>query len=107
MSFAAFHAFSTIKTNLTTDGRGLDGLAINNGQAWRRFFAGLFAYLLNEGLIDPFPGAVVRPFLEIPVHGRRMWILVGDHLPFTARLVFVKERIQHAAETNGAWRTKM
>src|SRR5215210_7463430 len=107
MSCAAFHAFSTSNANLTADCSGLDGLAINNDETWRRFFAGLFAYLLNEVIIDPFPGAIVCPFFEIPVHRRGLRILVGDHFPLTARLVFVKERIQHAPETNGAWRAKL
>ena len=107
MSFPSIHVFSPIIARLSTNFGGFDALAINNRQTWTVLLARLSSYANNKGIIDTLPGAIICPFLQVPIDGGRMRLCMWDHLPLTARFVLVKEGIDHTTQADAAWSSKM
>src|SRR5215210_5042851 len=107
MTFASIHVFSTSISGLSANFGGFDALALNNRQTWTRLLTRLSSYANTKGIIDTLPGAIVCPFLQIPIDGGRMRVFMRDHLPLTACFVLVKERIDHTTQADTAGSSKL
>src|SRR5271165_3733172 len=81
---------------------GLDALAVDDAHAWALGATVLVADLGPQGVVDPGPGAVVAPLVEIVVAGAPGGQVLGHHPPGAATAGNVEDTVEDLADVDGA-----
>src|SRR6266436_4243864 len=95
VALAALHFLSNVKAAWTATFRGLHGLTVDDAGRRRGFASNRRAHPLDEDAIDPMPGPVIAPAIEIALHGRAGRKVLAQCSPRTARPKHVQNGIYH------------
>jgi hypothetical protein len=95
--FAALeHFLGRISTRAARLGR-LDRLAVDDASGRARLPASGFAHVHQQHVVDGLPYPAVSPSVEIPLHRRVWWEILGQQTPLAAGLGSVKNGIDDAS----------
>jgi hypothetical protein len=102
VSLAAFdHLFSGIATR-PSGFRGLHRLAVDDARGRAGLAPGRLAHRHQQYVVDRFPGSVVAPAVEVPLHRCEGRELLGQHAPLATTLGDVEDRVDRRAQAGSA-----
>src|SRR3954447_21573190 len=100
VTLAAFHLLGHVKPPRAAAFRGLHTLAVNDAGRRRCPASDGLASQPNEIAIDPMPGSVVTPAIEVTLNRRARWKILGHRPPLAAGRQNVKNRVYNEPQIN-------
>lgn len=95
MSFLAVHLLSGIKAFFTGDAAGLDTLAVQTISIRVLVAASLFTSARPQGIVNPLPGVILFPQMEISIHSDPARLVFGQHPPLSSGGDDIEDGINH------------
>jgi hypothetical protein len=106
VTFTTVDVLTTIITALTSGFGHLNTLAVHNAQAGVSFFADRLSQRPSEGIIEPFPGAIIGPFLIVVPDVTPIGKLLGQHTPLAASTDPIKDGIDYLPQVDRPFATR-
>ena len=98
VSFAPVDLFPRVVAAWTAAFRGFHRLAVDDAGARAGLPPGFLARRHHQRMVDPRPAAVIRPAVEVPLHGRVGRKLLRQLSPLATGRRHVEQRLYHLAK---------
>src|SRR5580704_14304312 len=98
MALAPVDLLASIIAMRATHLRRLHRLAIDDPRRWAGLAPFSLARQRHQSVIDRQPRALIAPKIEVVLHRREGWKILGQHAPSAAALGDIEDRLHHAAQ---------